>query len=257
MHARELLRERISHDPDLEFIGECASGRETIDTIDNLKPDVLFLDIHMPDGSGMDVLKHLADRPLPAVIMVTAYDQYAVQAFEFYALDYLLKPFHRTRFEKAVQRAKDEIWFSGSGKQRPALKDLLQYLEQLSLPLRSEAALATRQLYLQRIIVASSGALVSVPVLDILWIEAEDHYVRLHAIDQSHLTQAKISDLELRLDPRHFQRIHRSTIVRLNAIKHVASAPYGSLTVSMSDNTKLRVSRSFRNKLRCALLNII
>jgi len=222
--ARTNLSVLLRLDPEIEIVGECGSGVEAPNEIRRTKPDLLFLDVQMPECDGFDVLELLGKDVPPAVVFVTAYDQYALRAFEAGALDYLLKPFDDARFDLAVDRAKQKIV---RGKDRPKQ---LEYLT-----------------------VKSAGQVVFVSLPSIDWIEAADYYVGLHVGPRTHLLRRSITELELDLDPNVFLRIHRSTIVNLNRIRGLKLNEDGEYAVLLESGTSLRLSRRYRKPLQARL----
>jgi two-component system LytT family response regulator len=235
--GRERIRTLLADDPEIEIVGEASDGRAAVASITKFKPDLLFLDVQMPEMSGFEVLEAVADAEMPAVIFVTAYDQYAVQAFHVHALDYLLKSFDRERFGQAVQRAKAEI---ARGRERKLDERLVALLEDLQ----------EQQGKPERLIVRSGGRIIFLRVEEIDWIEAADNYVCLHAGRESHLLRGTMASVEQRLDARKFLRIHRSTIVNLDRVKELAPLFHGDYAVRLRDGTELVLSRNYREKLQ-------
>ncbi len=234
--AREKMRSFLSTDKEIELVGECANGAETVIAIQKLLPDLLLLDIQMPHMDGFAVLEAVSGKHLPHVIFVTAYDQYAVRAFEFHALDYLLKPFDRERFEKTLKRAKGQILRERSSDFSQGIQALLQELRE-------------KPKHLERVVIKSSGRVFLLKTEEIDWIEAEGNYVRLHFGKDSHLLRETISALETQLGPKSFFRIHRSTMVNLDRVKELQSWFHGEYHVILLDGTQLLLSRSYREKL--------
>jgi two-component system LytT family response regulator len=234
--ARERIRTLLADEPDLEIIGECANGAEALAAIQNQKPDLLFLDVQMPEMDGFEVLEKISADKIAAVIFVTAYDQYALRAFEVRALDYLLKPFDRERFDKALQRARTQIQQAASG-------DLNQRLLALLEDLRAEKK------WLARLVIKSGGRVFFLKVDEIDWIEAAGNYARLHVARESHLLRETIKNLETQLDPNKFLRINRSTIVRIDRIKELQPWFHGEHVIILQDGTQLTSSRGYREKL--------
>jgi two-component system, LytTR family, response regulator len=219
--ARSNLAVLLRRDPEIESVSECATGMDAVEEIRRGKPDLVFLDVEMPECDGFDVLELLgADLP-PAVVFVTAYDQYALRAFEAGALDYLLKPFDNARFDRTLGRAKERIAALG---------------------------LAPRQL--DRLAIKSAGQVVFVRIADIDWIEAADYYAALHVGAKSHLLRRSMADLEKQLDPNVFCRIHRSTIVNLDRIQSLESTEDDEPVVLLEGGTRLRMSRRYRKALQ-------
>ena len=238
--AREKIRNFLLRDPQIEVIGECANGPDAIVAIQQSVPDLLMLDIQMPQMDGFSVLEAVSDNVLPHVIFVTAYDQYALRAFEFHALDYLLKPFDWERFEQTLLRAKDQVFKERSSQFNQGIQTLLEQLKE-------------RPRYLDRLVIKSTGRVFLLKTDEIDWIEAEGNYARLHVGKESHLLRETISALDSQLDPKAFLRIHRSTIVNLNRVRELQSWFHGEFQVILRDGTQLLLSRTYREKLEQAL----
>jgi two-component system, LytTR family, response regulator len=222
--ARTNVAVLLRRDPEIEIVSECGSGEEALKEIRDRKPDLVFLDVQMPECDGFDVLELLGSDLPPAIIFVTAYDQYALRAFEAGALDYLLKPFDNVRFERALERAKQKI--AGSKDQPHRMK---------------------------RLAIHSAGEVIFVDVAAIDWIEAADYYAALHVGPKTHLIRRSLSDLEQDLDPAMFCRIHRSTIVNLQRIKGLKLGEDGEYTVQLEGDASLRLSRRYRKEVRARL----
>ena len=237
--ATQGLRLRLEAHEDVEIVATAANGREAIRAIKTHKPDLVFLDIQMPGLDGMGVLQAMTDRPLPVVVFVTAYDQYALQAFDVHALDYLLKPFTARRFQKALERARAAVARDQSA-EGPVEQRLINLLDDLGGERR----------YSKRIVVKSSGRIHFVKVDEIDWVEAEGNYVRLHVGAHSHLLRETMKGMEAALDPDRFIRIHRSTIVNTERIKELQPLFHGEYAVLLQDGTRLVASRGPENRLR-------
>ena len=238
--AREMIREMLKDDSDIEIVCECVNGREAIDAIQEHNPDLIFLDIQMPEIGGFEVLEALKSVNVPHVIFVTAYDQYAVRAFEVHALDYLLKPFDRERFDLAWRRAKAQILAARNGE-----------MDQRILAILEELKAGSR--YLERLVIKSGGRVFFLDTDDIDWIEAEGNYVSVHTGKKSHLLRETISSLDAQLDPKKFLRIHRSSIVKIDRIKELQPWFHGEYRVILQDGTQLTLSRNYRENLQEAL----
>ena len=238
--AREMLREMLQSDPQVEIVGESCNGREALEAIRTESPDLIFLDVQMPEVGGFDVLASLEKDKLPHVIFVTAYDQYAVRAFEVQALDYLLKPFDQERFDMSWQRAKTQL-----------SRDRNSGTDQRILTLLEELKAGNR--YLERLVIKAGGRIYFIDTAEIDWIEAEGNYVSVHSAKKSHLLRETISSLESQLDPKKFVRIHRSSIVRLDFIQELQPWFHGEYRVILNDGTQLTLSRNHRDKLQEAL----
>jgi two-component system, LytTR family, response regulator len=238
--ARERIREMLKVDPEIEIVGECGNGQGAVKAVQENPPDLIFLDVQMPEMDGFAVMEAINKYANPIVIFVTAFDQYAVQAFEVYALDYLLKPFDRERFEKALQRAKSQI-------QREKSKDMNQKIFAMLEELKGKPA------YIERVVIKSEGHVFFLRTDDIDWVEAEGNYVCLHTGKKTHLLRETITTLESELDPKKFLRIHRSTIVNIDRIQELHSWFHGDYRVVLQDGTQLTLSRNYRDRLRDVL----
>jgi len=234
--ARERLRQLLAGEADIELVGECADGREAVAAIRETSPDLVFLDVQMPELTGFEVLEQVHGGRLPVIVFVTAHDQFALKAFEVHALDYLLKPFDRDRFQTALRRALDHIRRNQTGELDQRLSALLQDLKPPARPL-------------DRLAVKSSGRVVLVRVDDIDWVEAADNYVELHVGAESHLHRETMADLEQMLPPARFMRISRSAIVNVDRIKELQPLFHGEYAVILRNGTRLTLSRSYREKL--------
>src|SRR5882672_523259 len=240
--ARDMLREMLQGDPQVDIVGESCNGREALDAIRAERPDLIFLDVQMPEVGGFEVLAALEKDNTPYVIFVTAYDQYAVRAFEVQALDYLLKPFDQERFDVSWQRAKAQVMRdrNGGGGMDQRILALLEELK-------------AGNNYLERLVIKAGGRIYFLETNEIDWIEAEGNYVSVHSARKSHLLRETISSLESQLDPKKFLRIHRSSIVRLDFIKELQPWFHGEYRVMLQDGTQLTLSRNHRDKLQEAL----
>jgi two-component system LytT family response regulator len=238
--AREGIRMLIEHDAEIAVIGECANGQQAISAITEQRPDLVFLDIQMPEVSGFEVLEAIGAQSLPCVIFVTAYDKYALRAFEVHALDYLLKPFTSERFQSALERAKAQIKSRGGEQLNQRLVRLLEDIHK-------------DKTYLERLVVKSAGRIFFLNVEEIDWIEAAENYVRLHTGRESHLIHGTMNKIASRLDPAQFLRIHRSTIINVRRIKELQPMFHGEYVVTLRDGTQLNSGRSYRQKLQSLL----
>jgi two-component system, LytTR family, response regulator len=219
--ARSNLKVLLGRDPEVQLVGECGSGAEALEAIRKKKPELVFLDVQMPECDGFDVLEQLgADLPA-ALVFVTAYDQYALQAFEAGALDYLLKPFDNARFERTLQRAKERV---GAGRGR-----------------------ARR---VERVAIKNAGEVLFLKIEEIDWIEAADYYVGLHVGARTHLLRRSMADVEQELDAAQFCRIHRSAIVNLERVQRLESGEDGGMDVVLNTGAKLRLSRRYKRELQ-------
>lgn len=222
--ARANIAKLLRADPDFSIVAECGSGHEAAEAIRRLQPSLLFLDVQMPGCDGFGVLEALGIDVPNAVIFVTAYDQYAVKAFEAEALDYLLKPYGDARFYRVLARAKASL-----------------------------AQLPPSRGHSERILIKSAGRISFVRVDEIDWVEAADYYACLHTGSRTHLLRRSMADLERDLDPNRFCRIHRSTIVNLSRVQDLCFDAEGEHELVLRDATRLKVSRGYREKLRVSL----
>jgi two-component system LytT family response regulator len=238
--GREMLGEMLHDDPEVTIVGEYCNGREAADAIKALTPDLVFLDVQMPEMGGFDLLELLSVEEVPHVIFVTAYDHYAVRAFEVHALDYLLKPFDRERFDACWQRAKAQIFRERNTHGQRRILDLLEQLR------------AGKQ-YLERLVIKAGGRIYFLRTDEIDWIEAQGNYVSVHSGKRSHLIRETISSLDAQLDPKEFVRIHRSSIVRIDRIQELQPWFHGEYRVILNTGTQLALSRNYRENLQQAI----
>ncbi len=233
--GRQRIRSLLKEEADLEIVGECGNGRDAVAAIRDQQPDLVFLDVQMPGLDGFGVLEAVGPEQMPAVIFVTAHDNYALRAFEVHALDYLLKPFDRQRLRQALQRARQQIT------QRD--KTVGQYNALL------EDVQSNRKI-LDRLVIKSSGRVFFLKTEEIDWIEAAGNYLRLHVGGEVHLLRETMTNLETRLNSGKFIRIHRSTIVNIERIKELRPMFHGDYLVLLHDKTELTLSRSYRPRLQ-------
>lgn len=233
--ARERLKRFLRDESDIELIGECGDGDSAVSDIKLRKPDLVFLDIQMPEKSGFDVIRSLGAKKLPIVIFVTAYDQYALQAFDVHALDYLLKPFNKERLRRAVSRVREQLAQKSA---TPVDERLLSLLEDL----RPEKK------YIERLVVKTSGRVFFLKVDEIDWIEAAGNYVKIHIGREAHMIRETMNGIENKLDPEQFMRIHRSTVVNIDKIKELHPMFSGDYAVILRNGAELSLSRNYRDR---------
>lgn len=238
--ARRGIGLQLKGEPEIEIVGECANGMEAVEAIQAKSPDLVFLDVQMPEMDGFDVVQAIGVEHMPVVIFVTAYDQYALRAFDAQALDYLLKPFDPERFHTALARAKAQL-------QQPGVKEISQRL----LALLQEQP-AGRQ-SLERLVIKNAGRIFFLNVAEIDWVEAADNYVSLHAGRDSHLLRDSLNSLAAKLDPAQFLRIRHSAIVNLKQIKEFRPLFRGEYLIILRDGTELTSSRRYRKNLDAIL----
>lgn len=268
--ARRGIRTLLERDSDILVAGEAATGSEAVKKIRELKPDLVLLDVQMPEMNGFKVLESLGDVSLPAVIFVTAYDQHALQAFEMNAVDYLLKPYDDDRFWAAVRRAKAEIVRRQTDLLGSKLTTLLNYLKTstpggasaASHPPASPSAPAASSsgqdtITRDRILLKAGGEIYFLKADEIDWIEAEGDYMKFHAGGRVHLLRETMGNLEGRLDAKRFIRIHRSTIVNIDRVKKLSPSFAGEYAVILHDGSKLRLSRGYHDRLQELMRNAI
>jgi len=235
--AREWVRSAIAEDPELEVMGECGDGFEAAEAIRRLKPDLVFLDVQMPGLDGFGVLEALTPEEIPAVVFVTAFDQYAVRAFEAQAVDYLMKPFSKERVEEAVRRVRELV----KGK---SLEDFRESISRIVEKIRRDRS------FPEWVLLKSDGKNVFVKVKDIDWIESSRNNVRIHVGTTLYLLHETTSAIASRLDPKKFLRIHRSAIVNIERIKELHPWFNGDYAVILRDGTQLTLSSSYRDRLK-------
>lgn len=240
--ARRGLRQNLQRESDVEIVGECANGREAIAAIKELSPDLVFLDVQMPLLDGFGVIESLGAEATPAVVFVTAYDEHAIRAFEVNALDYLLKPIDPERFRKTLARARGQIVNSHSKQLEQKFAALLRSLDEFKASGATPASL-------ERIAIKEQGRVFFLSVNEIDWLCAQGNYVRLHAKGETHLLRETMDGMERKLDPRHFLRLRRSTIVRIERIKELHPLFNGEYAIVLKDGTQLISSRRYRKNL--------
>jgi two-component system LytT family response regulator len=236
--ARERLRALLTNDDEVEVVGECGDGHEAITAIDTLTPDLVFLDVQMPSVDGFGVVSAVGPERMPLTIFVTAFDQYALKAFEVHALDYLLKPYDQDRFDTALRRAKHRL---GHHRIEAGMHEKL-------LALLADAKPAAPP-PLERIAIKSGGSVYFLRSEEIDWIEAAGNYTRLHVGKKVHLLRETMTALEGKLDTKRFVRIHRSTIINLERVRELQPYFHGDYVVLLHDGTQLTLSRNYRQKL--------
>ena len=242
--AREGMRHLLAADPEIVLAGECSNGREAVAAIRDTSPDLAFLDVQMPELDGFGVLREVGVERAPAVVFVTAFDQYALRAFDVHAIDYLLKPFTDDRFRQSLDRAKQLVRQGRLGDLSRKLAALLD---------NDESARAPAPSYLDRLVVKSGGKVTLLPVGEIEWIDAEGDYVRIHVGKTWHLLRETMKNLEDQLDAARFVRIHRSTIVNLEKVKELQPFFRGEYVVVLHNGTTLKLSRGYRDNLEARL----
>ncbi|MEO8086638.1 MAG: LytTR family DNA-binding domain-containing protein [Bacteroidota bacterium] len=235
--ARNVVKKYLQDFPQIEIVAECDNGLSALNQINELHPGLVFLDIQMPDLDGLSLLNELQHPPL--VIFTTAFNQYAISAFDKNAVDYLLKPFSAERFAQAVQKALDRK--SSPGVMAEKIKSIQESLNQV---------LNADKKYISRILIREKSGYSFLNTLDISWFEADSDYVKIHTKEKVLLKNTSLNELELKLNPEHFVRIHRSTIVNVSFIKGLVPYFNGEYHVMLSTGEKLKLSRSYKDKLK-------
>jgi len=241
--ARVRLTELLQREQDIELVATASDGREALDLLRTLKPDLLFLDVQMPQLDGFGVLQQLGPDELPVTILVTAYDKYAIQAFDAHAIDYLLKPYSDQRFDNAIRRARKYL----------ASADARSRADELTAAAEERRSVDVRSGYLERVVLKSNGAITFLDVDEVDWIEAAGVYVYLHAGPKNHLYRSSVTQLLQRLDPRRFVRIHRSAAVNASRIRALQPLSHGDFTLFLKNGTELTLSRAYRSQVEAWL----
>ena len=252
--ARRGLRHRLKAVEDVHIVAEASNGREALDLIREHDPDLVFLDIQMPGMDGFDVLRALPQRKLPAIVFVTAFDDYAIRAFEAHALDYLLKPIEDQRLADALERVRENREQKKAVRQRKSLLDLVGQIT--GQPVASMAELKARGVdkltrkEAPRLAIRDGGRTTWVKQKDVQWIDAAGDYMCVHAGGETHIMRMTMKQLEKELDPGILQRIHRSTIVNISQVKEMQAHMNGEYFLTLKCGQKVKLSRTYRDKLR-------
>ena len=251
--SRRGLEIRLLATTDFEIVSQCSNGREAISSIAGHRPDVVFLDIQMPSMSGFDVLAHLPQDSVPLVVFVTAYDQYAIRAFDARAVDYLLKPVDDARFATCLDRIRDRIRAQTAAEQRDQLFGLIAEItgsgELVMDELLARGRKAIEPRHSEILPIRQGREIVRVSVASIEWIDAAGDYMCIHAGGNTHILRGTMKDLEQYLDPRLFQRVHRSTIVNLRRVKSLRAHMNGEYFLTLDGGNELKLSRTYRDKV--------
>jgi two-component system LytT family response regulator len=232
-----VLRDMLRYEPDIEIVGTAATGQQAIEAINGLAPDLVFLDVQMPEFDGFEVVAQIKLSQMPIIIFVTGHDDYALKAFEAHALDFLVKPCQLARLRSAVQRARQQIQNHQNG-------DLQQKLDSLVQDLKADSK------YPERLAVKSNGRIVFLRLTDIDMVEAADNYVKLYAGNETHMLRETLTALEEKLPPDRFVRISRSTIVNIESVKELHPMFHGEYTVTLHNGTRATLTRGYREQLR-------
>ena len=251
--AHKALRAMLKDDSEIEIIAECRNGREAVRIIREQSPDLVFLDIQMPEMDGFQVIEEIGVKSMPVTVFVTAYDKHALRAFEAHALDYLLKPFDHDRFNTALLRAKTFVRQQKLGEINESLFAVLKDLK----PASNESPLKTDKTAqkepIDRVAIKASGRVYFLKVEEIDWVESAGDYLTLHAGTKTHLIRETMEKFHAKLDPRRFMRIHRSTIVNIERIKDIQPFFKGDYVITLTSGKRLKSSRSYRRELQTLL----
>lgn len=245
--AREGIRGRLKDDAEFQIVGEAGDGPTAVKTIRKLAPDLVFLDVQMPNFDGFEVVKRLGSGPLPIIVFVTAYDRYAIQAFEANAIDYLRKPVSPKRFQQTLRRVRLELAKDMALRQTD--RSLLNLLADRAATARPAPPVEERQAFAPRLAVRDRDRFVILNVSEIDWVDSAANYVQLHVGGKVFLFRATMNELEEQLDPTAFARIHRTVIVKLDRVREVLPSEHGDFKVMLRDGTALRLSRHYRDRL--------
>jgi len=234
--ARKFIRRMLKQDAEVEIVAECSNGTEAVATIRKEKPDLVFLDVQMPEMNGFAVLDAVRLDHLPEIIFTTAYESYAIRAFELHALDYLLKPFDQVRFKAALKYAKERFHSQQDDEKQIQIGTLLESIR------------AQRE-YLDRIIIRADGRITFLHTREIDWIEADDKYVHLHTGKSAKMVRQTLTAIESQLDPKKFVRVHRSAMVNVDRVKELQPLFNGEHSLILESGTRLTLSRKYKDKL--------
>jgi two-component system LytT family response regulator len=251
--SRRGIELRLRDAGDFNIVAQCTNGREALAAISTYKPDLVFLDIQMPGMSGFEVLAHLPQESLPVLVFVTAYDQYAIQAFEARAVDYLLKPIDEVRFQAALQRVREHVRAKTAANQRDRLMEIIAEITgsgELALDeLLARGRAAVEAKHPEVLPIRQGRETVRVPVASIRWIDAAGDYMCIHAGSDTHILRGTMKELEELLDPKLFQRVHRSTIVNLRLVRSLRAHMNGEYFLTLEGGHELKLSRTYRDKV--------
>ena len=235
--ARKYIREMIAAESDIEIVGEAGNGKAALRLISKFKPDLLYLDIQMPGMDGFNLLQHLDSGDMPVIIFTTAYEEYAIRAFEVHAIDYLLKPFDRPRFERSLEHARELLSESTSRDvESTQLTELIKVIKE-------------KPKYIERLLVKRNGRIVFLHMNQIDWIKADDKYLHLIGDNKRHMIRQTLASIKSQLDPSKFVQINRSVIVNVDSIRELHSMFNGDYDVEMQDDSKFPLSRNHRSAL--------
>ena len=243
--AREKIRTFLKRETDIEIVGECRNSTEALSSIIDLKPDLIFLDIKMPGMNAFEMLENLKVKKLPEIIFTTAFDKYAIKAFEVHAIDYILKPFDRERFINTLNRARVHLENKEIGNSNKRILEALNDLKEK----KTDKSEHQNEKYTDRIVVKANGRIYFIKAIEIEWFEASGNYLKVFASGNSHLIRETLSNIEKKLDPEKFLRIQRSVIINLDFLKELKIWFHNEYLVYMKNGTKFTSGRSYKNNL--------
>jgi two-component system, LytTR family, response regulator len=251
--ARRGLKMRLDKYEDVEIVGQCINGREALAAIPELCPDLVFLDIQMPGIDGFDVVRQLQGDDMPLVVFATAFDQYAIRAFDVHAVDYILKPLDEEHLDRALQRARDHLTHKSDASDKQRLLEVIGDITgkvpaEMEKWLEEGAGLPKQ--YPDKIAIKDAGDITLVPIAEIEWVDAAGDYMCLHAGGDIHIMRITMKQLEAQLDPDLFQRVHRSTLVNLNRVDKICSHINGEYHLILKGGARLKMSRSYKDKIQ-------
>ncbi len=251
--ARRGLKLRLDNFDDINVVGQCSNGREALEAIPELCPDLVFLDIQMPGMDGFDVVRQLQGDDMPMVVFATAFDQYAIKAFDVHAVDYILKPVDEDHLQRALQRVRDQLLQKNDANDKQRLLEVISDITgkvpgEMEKWLEEGAELPKS--YPDKIAVKDAGDITFVPIAEIEWVDAAGDYMCIHATGEIHVMRITMKQLESQLDPALFQRVHRSTLVNLNRVEKVCSHINGEYKLILKGGACLKMSRSYKDKIQ-------
>ncbi|MBT7951937.1 MAG: response regulator [Gammaproteobacteria bacterium] len=251
--ARRGLKLRLDRHEDINVVGQCTNGREALAAIPELNPDLVFLDIQMPGMDGFDVIRQLQGDDMPMVVFATAFDQYAIKAFDVHAIDYILKPLEDDHLSRALQRVRDQLAQKNDASDKQRLLEVISDITgkaPAEMEKLLEDGISPAKQYPEKIAIKDAGEITLVPLTDIEWVDAAGDYMCIHASGQIHIMRTTMKQLESQLDPALFQRIHRSTLVNLNRVDKISSHINGEYNLILKGGARLKMSRSYKDKIQ-------
>jgi len=257
--ALNLLRAYLNKHPNIEVVAECQNGRQAIDKTNQLQPDLMFLDIQMPGLTGFDVIQNLQADTMPLVVFITAYDQYALKAFDVYAVDYLLKPLDQDHLDRAIKRCRDRLELSGSANNKSEIIEALRNIgvenvtssfNQVKQSIIHQNEEHREKQALAKIVVKDRDMINLIDQQNIDWVDAAGDYMCIHVAGETHIMRSTLKALLSQLDPLLFQRVHRSTIVNLSRIEKIIPCPKGEYLLLLGNNERIKVSRNFKAAIK-------